>query len=111
MISDTPGPPDLSGGDFDSLNPLRPDAVRVRGATRRGKPCELVDNTGERLPRAELESILAALVEQDAFGFNIASAKGGHTLDLERRESAHVQVGEKLYRLLVYRYEARIEPF
>jgi hypothetical protein len=85
--------------------------VRIRGTTPRGKVCELVDNTGESLPRADLESILAALIEQEAFGFSVASAKGGHTLDLERRESAHIQVGEKLYRLLVYRYEARIEPF
>jgi hypothetical protein len=109
-MSDTPAPLD-PGGSFDAQNPLRPDSVRIRGTTRRGKVCELVDNTGDALPRAELESILAALVEEDAFGFNTASAKGGHTLDLERRESAHIQVGEKLYRLLVYRYEARIEPF
>jgi hypothetical protein len=109
-MSDTPAPFDPTG-DFDALNPLRADSVRVRGTTRRGKPCELIDNTGESLPRAELESILAALIAEDAFGFNIASAKGGHTLDLERRESAHIQLGEKIYRLLVYRYEARIEPF
>ena len=109
-MSDTPAPIGPAG-DFDALNPLRPDSVRVQGATRRGKPCELVDNTGESLPRAELEAILAALIAEDAFGFRVASAKGGHTLDLERRESAHVQIGEKLYRLLVYRYQARIEPF
>jgi hypothetical protein len=109
-MSDTPAPLEPAE-DFHTLNPLRPDSVRLQGATRRGKPCELVDNTGESLPRAELEAILSALIAADAFGFNIASAKGGHTLDLERRESAHVQIGEKLYRLLVYRYEARIEPF
>jgi len=26
---------------FDALNPLRADARRIKGTTRRGKPCEI----------------------------------------------------------------------
>lgn len=96
---------------FDTLNPLRHDARRIEGTTRRGKPCELIDNTGSELPEAELRAVLDGLIEADAFGFHALSAGGGSTIDLERRESAHIQIGERLYRLLVYRYSARIEPF
>lgn len=110
MIADTTSDP-AAGDDFDAFNPLRPDAVRVAGTTRRGRPCELVDNTGRALPLEELRALLDALIEADAFGFALVSAKGGATLDLARRESAHVQVAGDLYRLLVYRYEARLEPF
>lgn len=109
-MSDTPGFVDPQA-NFDGLNPLRPDAVRVTGLTRRGKPCTLIDNTGAALPRSELEAILQALIDADRFGFSTMSAKGGSTLDLDRRESAHVQIGDTLYRLLLHRYEARIEPF
>jgi hypothetical protein len=110
VIADTPPDP-AAAGDFDAVNPLRSDAVRVPGTTRRGKRCELVDNTGRALPRSELQALLDALIAADAFGFALASARGGATLDLARRESAHVQVSGELYRLLVWRYEARLEPF
>lgn len=97
--------------DFDAHNPLRADAVVVTGTTRRGKHCELIDNTGAHLPRAELEAILAGLVGNEVFGFHPVSAGGADSIRLERREGGHVQVGNKLYRLIVYRYQARLEPF
>lgn len=97
--------------DFDEHNPLRADARRYPAVTRRGKPCELIDNTGEALPEAEMRAILEGLVENDVFGFRTLSANGGETINLDRRESSHVQVGEKLYRLIVYRYQAQIERF
>lgn len=97
--------------DFDELNPIRPDAARLQGKTLKGKPCELIDNTGEGLPRDELQSILDGLIEADVFGFRTLSAAGGDRIDLDRRESSHIQVGENLYRLIVFRYEARIESF
>jgi hypothetical protein len=62
-MSDTPAPP-TPPGEFDRLNPIRPDATRVTGVTRR-----------------------------------------------ERREVGHIQIGERLFRLLLRRYTARIEPF
>jgi hypothetical protein len=103
--------PSKCAADFEAANPLRPDCARIAGTTRRGKPCELLDNSGDALPRPELEAILQALIREDRFGFGTASAAGGTTLDPARREAAHIQVGGKLYRLIVYRYQARIEPF
>lgn len=97
--------------DFDENNPLRDDAVYYPGNTKRGKACELVDNTGCALAPDECKDILAELIENDLFGFHPFSANGGETISLDRRESTHVQVGDDLYRLIVFRYQARIENF
>jgi hypothetical protein len=113
-MPDTPRQPDPEAGtipDFEAANPLRPDAPRRGGTTRRGKACELIDNTGDRLPASALQDILDALIREDRFGFATATAAGGTTLDLARREGAHIQVDGRLYRLIVYRYQARIEQF
>lgn len=113
-MPDTPRQTDPAAAtitDFDAANPVRPGATRLRGATRRGKTCELVDNSGDALPLPELQAILDALVREERFGFATASEAGGATLDLARRESAHIQVAGQLYRLIVYRYQARIERF
>lgn len=106
-------PPDFlpPAADFETLNPLRPDAVHYRATTRSGKPCALVDNTGARLPAKEMHSILEALIAADAFGFKSRSAAGANTLDPARREGGHIQVAGELYRLIVFRYEARVERF
>jgi hypothetical protein len=97
--------------NFDENNPLREDAVRVAGTSKTGKHCELIDNTGRQLPLDELQAILNALIENEVFGFKSFSASGGDTISLDRRESSHIQVGDDLYRLIVFRYEARIENF
>lgn len=90
---------------------LREDAVRIEGTTLGGKSCVLVDNTGEGLPRAELEALLRELVAEEVFGFHALSAAGSSTIELDRHDFGHVQVAGRLYRLLVRRYEARLEPF
>lgn len=97
--------------DFDENNPLRDDAVNYQAINKHGKKCLLVDNTGKGLNEADCREILDSLIENDIFGFRTLSASGGDTISLERRESTHVQVGEDLYRLIVFRYEARIELF
>lgn len=97
--------------DFEACNPLRPDAVRLAGTTRGGKPCVLINNTGQVLPEHELRQILAGLIDNNVFGVKGRSASGANTIALARREASHVQIGVDLYRLIVYRYEARIEPF
>lgn len=99
------------GADFDALNPLREDAVRYEAATRQGRPCALTDNTGRRLPAAEVRAILDALVAGDAFGLRARSAAGSGALALDPWQATHVQIGGDLYRLIVRRHEARIEPF
>lgn len=97
--------------NFDENNPLREDAVHYSAVNARGKTCELVDNTGENLDAKECQDILNSLLENDIFGFRTLSANGGDTISLDRRESTHVQVGDDLYRLVVFRYQARIELF
>jgi hypothetical protein len=109
VIADTP--PGEAPDNFHAANPLRADAVRLGGTTRRGKACELIDNTGHGLPVEELAALLQALIEQERFGFALASAKGGATLALDRLEAAHVQIAGGLYRLFVHRYTARLERF
>jgi hypothetical protein len=97
--------------DFDALNPLRDDAVRYEAVTRQGRPCALIDNTGRWLPAQDVLGILDGLVANQAFGFRARSPAGAGTVSLDQREAAHVQVGDDLYRLIICRYEARIEPF
>ena len=63
------------------------------------------------LPQADLRQILDALIAQDRFGLALSSASGGNTLDLARLNVGHIQIGAHLYRLLLHRYTARIEPF
>ena len=84
--------------------------LEVRAKTRRGRDCALVDNTGDALPRAELERLLADLVAADAFGFRASGGAGG-AIQLDRPGFGHVQIGERLYRLIVERYRARLEKF
>jgi hypothetical protein len=67
-----------------------------------------VDNSGDGLPPTELGDILARLVAADAFEFR---ATGGEALALDAPQVAHIQVAGRLYRLIVLRREARIEPF
>ena len=83
--------------------------LRVEGRTRRGRPCALVDRTGDDLAGPELERLLAELVASDAFGFQATGNAGGIPLDQAR--FAHVQIGERLYRLIVEQANARLEPF
>ena len=109
-MSDTPAPP-VPPGEFGRSNPIRADATRLEGRTRRGRACELIDNSGAGLAEADLREILDALIAQDRFGLALTSPAGGSTLDLDRSEAGHIQIGDRLFRLLVHRYTARIEPF
>lgn len=83
--------------------------LRVEARTARGRICELVDKTGDAIPAPELERLLADLIAGGAFGFR---ARGtADAVALGEPEFAHVQIGERLYRLIVERYKARLEPF
>ncbi len=97
--------------DGETGPPLRDDVRVYTASAPGGKTCRLIDNSGDALPEAELRDILRRLMEAKLFGFRSLSAGGGNALSLERAECAHVQIGEKLYRLILYRYEGRIEPF
>jgi len=82
---------------------------RVERRSARGRTCALVDGTGDAIPRAELERLLAELIEADAFAFRLSGDAGGIALGQAR--FAHVQLGERLYRLIVERDSARLERF
>ena len=81
----------------------------VQGRTPRGRICELVDNSGDEIAVGELERLLGELIAGGSFGFR---AKGAaDAVALGQPEFAHVQIGGRLYRLIVERYSARIERF
>lgn len=97
--------------DSPAGSPLRDDARVYAARTQAGKVCRLIDNSGHALPEGELREILQRLIAAKLFGFRSLSASGGDAISLEHAECAHVQIGDRLYRLILHRYEARIEPF
>ncbi|WP_298172741.1 hypothetical protein [Acidithiobacillus sp.] len=92
------------------LPPLRSDAVILEGMTKRGKPCRLIDNTVSA-PREELAALLNDLIEQEHFGPSGLSMAGSNTISIGTPQSAHVQLGENIYRMIVVDYAARLEVF
>ena len=92
------------------LPPLRSDAVILEGMTKRGKPCRLIDNTVSA-PREELAALLNDLIEQEHFGPSGLSMAGSNTISIGTPQSAHVQLGENIYRMIVVDYAARLEAF
>lgn len=88
---------------------LSAKAQILEGSTHNGKPCRLVDNTGEIAP-AELQQLLQQLIADKHFGIKGLSGPDG-TLKLGEPQITHIQFGEKLYRLVLFPFEARIETF
>jgi hypothetical protein len=98
----------MSAHESDAQQPGTDE--EVRGRTRRGHDCALVNASGDALPRAALERLLADLIAADAFGFRATGDAGG-AMRIDRPGFGHVQVGERLYRLIVERHRARLERF
>ena len=94
----------------DGLPPLRSEAVILEAKTKRGKLCRVIDNTVS-VPREELKALLNDLIEQEHFGPSGLSTAGGNTIRIGAPQSAHVQLGENIYRMIVVGYEARLEEF
>ena len=94
----------------NGLPPLRSDAVILEGMTKRGKPCRLIDNTVSA-PREELAALLNDLIEQEHFGPSGLSMAGSNTISIGTPQSAHVQLGENIYQMIVVDYAARLETF
>lgn len=95
---------------MSDIPPPGPDAIIVESVAHNGKPCRLVDNTGT-IERAELERLLAELVNERQFGLRAMSAKGANTIRFGEPEFTHMQFGDRIYRLLLFPYEARLEAF
>ncbi len=89
---------------------IRPGATVIEGTTLHGRPCRIIDNTGSVDP-AELRAVLDALVAERRFGLRAVSPHGGNTLSLDHPDATHIQFGDRLYRLLLFPYEAHVEPF
>ncbi len=97
-------------GGSEAMPPVSPHARIVSGFTRRGKPCRLVDNTGTVVPE-DLGALLEDLISQDHFQPLGLSAAGGNAIRIGVPQTAHVQLGERIYRLVVMDSEARLEIF
>lgn len=89
---------------------VRPDAIVVDGVTHTGKACRIVDNTAS-VERAALREVLDTLIRERRFGPGVRFHSSGRMVSLDRPLCSHVQFGERLYRILLFPYEARIEPF
>ncbi|OBS08050.1 hypothetical protein [Acidihalobacter prosperus] len=96
--------------DFFQANPLSPDACVIDGQARNGKPCRIVDNTGT-VPLPELRALLEQLIEDGRFGISGRSQVGDGRMLIGAPEFTHLQIGESVYRFILFPYEARIEAF
>lgn len=86
------------------------DATIIRGVAHNGKPCRIVDNTGS-VAAPELQTLLDALIAQKRFGLQGLSVAGSNRIAIDQPLGTHIQLGEAIYRILMYPYEARIEKF
>lgn len=91
--------------------PLRTDALVIERRDPGGRPCRLIDNTGAGLARADLDALLDELIAGGAFAPGLRSRAGESTVPLQQAQFAHVQIGGSLFRLVVERRSARLEPF
>lgn len=89
---------------------IRPDATIITGVAHNGHPCRILDNTCS-VPRQDLAEVLGALIAERRFGVAALSAHGSGVLSIGHPEGTHIQFGDRLYRLLLFPYEARIEDF
>ncbi|TVP91768.1 MAG: hypothetical protein EA347_02130 [Thioalkalivibrio sp.] len=95
---------------MSDIPPPGPGATIIESVAHNGRPCRVVDNTGT-IDRAELERLLADLIEERHFGLRAMSAKGGNSIRLGEPEFTHMQFGDRIYRMLLFPYEARLETF
>lgn len=82
----------------------------VHGQLSSGRQCRVVDHSGQ-VPHGELAGLLNALIDQGAFGLTALSQPGSGTIDLGKPKFSHIQLGDALYSLVVYRYEAHVTRF
>jgi hypothetical protein len=90
--------------------PPGPGATIIESVAHNGRPCRIVDNTGS-IDHAELERLLAELIEERCFGLRGLSATGENAIRLGEPEFTHMQFGDRIYRMLLFPYEARLEAF
>ncbi len=108
-MSDTPHFVDIEQS-CPEAGAIRPDAIIVEGVAHNGKPCRVVDNTAS-VEVAELQALLDDLIAQKRFGLQGLSVAGSNRIAIDQPIGTHIQLGNDMYRILLYPYEARIEKF
>lgn len=105
-------PPEFVDANTPSPAPgdIRPDATIIEGVAHNGKPCRIVDNTAS-VDAHELHQLLEVLIRERRFGLHGLSVAGGNHIAIDRPIGTHIQLGRDIYRILMFPYEARIEPF
>ncbi|MEJ2509211.1 MAG: hypothetical protein P8009_06995 [Gammaproteobacteria bacterium] len=109
-------PPDRSPDFVDDAAPppapgeIRADATIIEGVAHNGKPCRIVDNTASVDP-TELRELLDTLIRDRRFGLQGLSVAGSDRISIDQPIGTHIQLGEDIYRILMFPYEARIERF
>lgn len=89
---------------------VRPEATIIEGRAHNGKPCRIVDNTASVDP-AELRALLEDLIRERRFGVQGLSVAGSDRISIDKPVGTHIQLGQDIYRILMFPYEARIERF
>lgn len=89
---------------------ISPKATIITGVAKNGKPCSIVDNTGQIKPET-LQAMLDQFIEENRFGFSLLSAPGESSIRLGEPLFAHIQIEEQLYRVILHSYEIRIDSF
>lgn len=102
--------PSTEPQDFFEANPLSSRAVVLEGVAHNGKPCRIVDNTGT-VPVRELHLLLDELIDDGRFGLSGRSLSGDGRMLIGAPEFTHIQLGDEVYRFILFPYEARIEAF
>lgn len=87
-----------------------PNAVIIEATAHNGRPCRIIDNTGA-VDEQQLRALLDDLIREKQFGIQGLSSSGGETITIGGPRFTHVQLGDALYRLLLFPYEARIEKY
>lgn len=95
---------------FPNAKPLSSTAIVVNGQAHNGKACRVVDNTGT-VPMHELQQLLAQLINEKRFGLSGRSLSGDTRIRIGEPDFTHMQIGDTLYRFILFPYEARIEAF
>jgi len=105
-------PETQKSGPFVNTKQNLPDSEQytvIEGHTLNGKPCRIVDKT-RTVDRKLLGQLLEELIASKQFGLNKLSSTDGK-INLDQPQFSHIQLGEDLYRLLLFTYEAHIEKF
>ncbi len=108
-MSDTPHFIDLEQS-CPEPGAIGPDATIIPGVAHNGKPCRIVDNTAS-VALAELQALFDELIAQKRFGLQGLSVAGSNCIAIDQPLGTHIQLGDAIYRILMYPYEARIEKF